>query len=339
MNYFPLSARSWTLALILLLGVPCTFSSCSDDEDDELIGNWVRRSDFEGTPRSDAVSFVIGDFAYVGLGYDGDEDLRDFWRYDARLDFWTRMDDFPGSARRAAVAFSTDERGYVGTGFDSDNDVEFRDFYAFDPAAASGSQWSVIADFPGSARYNAVAFAEADRGYVGSGYDGNWLKDFYAYDPATDSWEQIVSIGGSKREAAAVMSIDGRHYVVTGRNNNQNEFDAWAYDVTSASWEQLNDLDEDDDYNIARYGAVAFSMNGLGYVTTGTSGFNVSSTWEYSPTTDEWEEKSAFEGAARRDAVSFVVNGRAYVTTGASGSTRLDDLREFLPDDESDDDD
>lgn len=327
------------LALLAIIMLVTTGCGLGDDNDDDLLGNWIRRSDFEGIPRSNAVSFTIGERAYVGLGYDGDDDLRDFWSYDAELDFWIRVDSFPGVARRAAVAFSIGDRGYVGTGYNGDLEVEYRDFWSFNPNAAAGAQWTRIADFPGSARFNAVAFADESRGYVGSGFDDNWLKDFYAYDPATGNWEQIVSIGGSKRESAVAFTIDGLHYVGTGRNNGTNEFDFWRYDPGQDRWEQRLDLDEEDDYDVARQGAVAFTLNGMGYVTTGASGFNNNGVWEYNPRDDTWEEKTAFEGSARAEAVAFVINGRAFVTTGRAGSNRYDDIREFRPEEEADEDD
>mgnify|MGYP005666361073 CR=1 FL=1 len=327
----------WILLMGLALGGG--LFSCTQSSDEELLGNWIRRSDFEGVPRSNAVSFVIGNYAYVGLGYDGEDDLQDFWRYDPTLDFWTIVDTFPGKGRRAAVAFSVGNLGYVGTGFNGDAEASLTDFWVFDPEAASGEQWKPIADFPGSGRYNAVAFSANDRGYVGTGFDNSWLKDFYEYDPSTDSWTQIVSLGGSKREDAVAFSIGNTHYIGTGRNNGAYEYDFWEFLPEEKQWNRKTDIDEDDDYQIARHAAAAFSLDDKGYIATGTNVNNLTSVWEYDATTDSWEEKSAFEGVARADAVAFTVMGRAFITTGRSGSLRLDDLREFKPNDVSDDDD
>ena len=43
----------------------CTKSGSSTT----IIGNWVNRFDFGGNERTEAVSFVVGDTAYVGTGY------------------------------------------------------------------------------------------------------------------------------------------------------------------------------------------------------------------------------------------------------------------------------
>ncbi len=66
------------LSAILLLSI----TSCDESTDTSEYGNWVKQSDFEGVTRSGAISFSIGNYAYVGLGSDGDDYLTDFWRFD-----------------------------------------------------------------------------------------------------------------------------------------------------------------------------------------------------------------------------------------------------------------
>lgn len=330
----------YLLFMTTLMLVFSSFQSCKTDDDDaDTVGNWIRRSDFEGNTRSNAVSFAIGGLAYVGLGQNSDDDLSDFWQYDPTADFWTKVDSFPGTPRRAAVAFTLNGKGYVGTGYNIEKDEELNDFWEFDPAAPEGNQWRQVADFIGTARYNAVAFAVNGKGYVGTGYDGNWLKDFFEYDPETDTWEQIVSLGGSKREDAVAFVVGDRAFVGTGRNNGAYVYDFWEFDAVNKSWESRLDLDEDDDYSIARHGAVGFSLDGYGYIVTGSNGSSQTSAWEYDTTTDTWTERTGIEGIARLDAVGFTVAGRSFVATGNGNGTRLDDIWEFRPKDEYDEDD
>jgi N-acetylneuraminic acid mutarotase len=113
----------------------------------------------------------------------------------------------------------------------------------------------------------------------------------------------------------------------------------YVYDAVNDLWkekakiENATDDSFDDDYSsISRYGAVAFVINNKAYVTTGSS----SATWEYDPISDRWTEKTAFDGASRTAGVGFTVKGRGFVSTGYSSSTYLDDLFEFLPDQEND---
>jgi photosystem II stability/assembly factor-like uncharacterized protein len=76
---------------------------------------------------------------------------------------------------------------------------------------------------------------------------------------------------------------------------------------------------------------VAFTLNGKAYVAMGEKGSIVGDIWEYDPGTDTWEEKTGFEGSARMEAVAFAIGNKGYVTTGRSSSYRFDDIWEFDP--------
>lgn len=323
-------------AVILLVLSGGLFSSCSEDSDETIDdGNWIKRSSFEGVARSGAVSFVIGDKAYVGLGYDGDDYLTDFWTYDSDENFWKRMSDFPGIGRIAAVAFSIGEKGYVATGYDGDDHLS--DFWEYDPASDS---WNQLEDFAGSARYLAVGFSIGEYGYLGTGYDGNYLKDFWQYSPSIGEWEQIISYKGEKRQGGSAFVIGDEAYVGLGTNNGLYETDHWEFDSENTDWIQLVDVDDDDEeYSVQRQNAVTFALNGKGYVSLGSYGSNINTTWEYTPQSDIWTEKTAFEGSGRTGAVSFTINGRSFIALGSSGTLRYDDVWEFVPDEVYDEDD
>ena len=316
------------------------FVACNDTEDDSDIGNWVKHSDFEGVTRSGAVSFTIGDYAYVGLGTDGDDYVNDFWRYDPERNFWQEMATFPGSGRIAAVAFSANGKGYVGTGFNGDLDTEeLADFWEYDPAT---NEWTERASFEGGARYSAVAFTVNGQGYIGTGFDGNYLKDFWRYDESSDSWTQTVSLFGSKRESAIAFVMDGVAYVGSGRNNGQYLFDFWSFSPESETWNDLSIESDDDNYDtyvsaLGRYSAVAFVGGDRAFITTGIADSYLRSVYSYDPVSNHWGEGfTAFEGTARANAVAFVLNGTGYVVSGRSSTQRHDDIWGFDPFDEYD---
>ena len=108
-------------------------------------------------------------------------------------------------------------------------------------------------DFGGSARRAAVAFNVDGVGYVGCGYDGNHLKDFWRYDEGTDTWVSITSIGGSKRIGASAFVLNGIAYVVGGENNSNVVTDFWAFDPATESWTEKRELanTSDDEYDDA----------------------------------------------------------------------------------------
>lgn len=321
------------LSLFFIALGGCTDSVSTDDE---VLGNWTRKSDFEGVGRSGAVSFMIGERVFVGTGFDGTNRLQDFWEYSASLNTWFRIADFPGVARNGAVAFAIGDKGYVGTGYDGTN--RLNDFWQYDPEA---NTWTQVADFAGSGRFGAVAVAIAGRGFIGAGYDGSDLKDWWEYDDDNDAWVQKVSIGGAKRTNAFAFELNGKGYVGGGQNNGIFESDFWEYDPETDTWEGKNDLinddeDDGDDYSLLRNSTSTFTIAGYAYIVGGSTSEMLSDVWEYEPVSDTWTSKTAFEGVAREDAIGFAVGSYGYVTTGRSLSLRFDDIWMFDPLEEAD---
>ena len=316
------------------------FFACNKNSDsstsDTSTGNWINRYEMNGNVRSESVSFVIGDTAYVGGGFDGTERLNDYYAYDAATNSWYQTADFPGTARNSAVAFSAAGNGYVGTGYDGVN--RLKDFWEYSPAT---NTWTQKTDFPGSARYDASAFALNDKGYVVAGFDGSYLKDFWQYDPESNTWTEKPNGIGSKRSGAVAFTYNNNAYIVTGTNNGQYVTDFWKYNGAADSWSELHkiaavtDSSFDDDYSdIIRSNAAAFVIGNYAYLSTGENGSYISKTWRYDFANDLWVRRTAFEGSARTGAVGFAVQGRGYITTGRSSSTYFDDVYEFRPDED-----
>ena len=338
---------SWS-NLLIKLGIACSvlvlITSCGNDDDEDLVGNWVELGSFEGDPVSDAIGVTLGDKAYVGTGYDGEDRRVDFWEYDPASDYWQQKADFIGGGRNGAVAFSAAGKVYVGTGYDGT--YKLNDFYAYDPGT---NEWTQINDFGGSARYGAIAMTIGDKGYVGTGYDGGYQKDFWEFDPATGNWTQKVSIAVKRMDAMSFV-IDGYGYVCGGLNNGTYEDDFSRYNPETDSWEELRDIsdasddDYDDDYSIRRTNGVTFVMDGKGYVATGGRSTTGGDVWEYNPNTDLWVEKTELiedgeGGSDRTEAVGFSINGIGYITTGRNSSYYFDDVWRFEPNAEMDEDD
>lgn len=325
------------LAFSIIL-VPFFFASCSeDDTTEELVGNWLEKSSFDGPARSSAVGFVIGNYAYVATGYTGDAYLNDLWVYNSDGDFWEQKADFIGVKRSAASGFELDGIGYVGLGYDGTN--RLNDFYQYNP---STNTWTQKADFAGTARYGAVGFQVAGKAYFGTGYDGNYLKDFYQYDPSTDVWALSSGFGGNKRRNATVFVIGDKAYLGTGTSNNVLQTDFWEFDATTDIWTKKRDISKGDtdeyneDYALLRSNASSFVMNNLGYLVCGD---NSSSVWQYNPATDLWTENTPLEASGRIDAFGFAANNKGYIVLGRTGTSYFDDLLEFKPNDEQVDND
>lgn len=327
--------------IFLMIGLLSLTYSCSSDDDDDDLGNWTKRSTFNGEPRSSAASFSIGNMGYMGTGYDGKYYLKDFWQYHMDGDAWQQMADYPGIGRSSAVAFVIDNSGYLGTGYNGDINKELGDFYKYD---VDSNTWTSIANFGGINRRGAVAFGSENFGFVGTGYDGNGdKKDFWKYDPLSDSWTEHFGFGGDKRRNATTFRIGNKVYLCTGINNGIYVKDFWVFDVVTEKWSSFKNLDHDDyddDYlDVLRASAVGFSMDGRGYIACGENYGAKKTVWEYIPENNTWDQKLSFERTARQDAVVFEDGHRAFVSLGRNGTLYLDDTMEFFPFDLEDEND
>jgi N-acetylneuraminic acid mutarotase len=349
--------KRFHISIFLIAVAIITLSSCSSTSVNPLQdGNWVYIGDFGGTARTSAMSFVIGNYAYAGTGIDERNNrYNDLWRFDPSGLFWEQMATCSNAvARNGAVGFETGGMGYMGTGTDGYN--YYADFWQYNP---NSNSWAQVASMGDSAigleaRFHAVAFGidAYGFGYVGTGNDGlNQLNDFWQYNPVSNSWSQIPTYPGAKREQAVTFVYQNKGYLVTGLGTGGTTLnDFFYYDPSkpdTSAWTELrhisnySPLSYDDSYTtIVRYGAVGFVMlnttsDGGGdraFVTTGSVG-NI--TWAYDFATDLWNQKTSFERAARLSAVAFTVENRGFVGLGSAGGTTTTcyaNIDEWYPD-------
>jgi hypothetical protein len=130
--------------------VPQTFSSYFSAENkgyvifpnnevwqfDPDLYKWSRKSDFPGTARTMAFSFVLGGYAYYGTGLTGSNiNMNDLWKYDYSADTWTFVGLLP-VGRYSSIAFTINGKAYIGFGAEYSNYYghhSIYDFYEFDP--------------------------------------------------------------------------------------------------------------------------------------------------------------------------------------------------------------
>ena len=66
-------------------------------------------------------------------------------------------------------------------------------------------------------RLDAVGFSIGSKGYIGTGLPiSGFVKDFWEYDPATNTWTQKADFGGTARHSAVGFSIGSKGYIGTG---------------------------------------------------------------------------------------------------------------------------
>jgi N-acetylneuraminic acid mutarotase len=334
--------------LVIFSSAVALFSCGGSDNTSTITGDWLEFSDFKGVGRGGAIVFQIGDVPYIGLGANllgsNQNFLGDIYKYEGGN--WDLIEPFPGDPRSAAVAFVVNGKAYVGLGIGLDKEPGheglnkyFSDFYEYDPAGPVGNKWTAITDFPGGARMAAIAFGIGDYGYVGSGYNGNALQDFWAYDPAQNTWTAKHDID-LKRTNAFAFVYGSKGYIGGGSNNGLLVQSFFMYDPGSDTWTRKNDLQDDKDdadtndkgYTIARELAASFIIGDYVYVVGGVRNNALNKeTWQYDPANDTWKKMTPFAGSLRVGAVGYTIGSLGYVATGHSGGSYFDDIYPFDP--------
>jgi N-acetylneuraminic acid mutarotase len=295
--------------------------ACSSNDD--LVGDWAISRQFPGKARVGAVSFVIGDKAYVGLGIDQENyEKSDFWEFNGTQ--WRQVAPFLGAARYGAVAFSDGQYGYVGLGYAPRTAVEggsilkeewFTDFWRFDPEGSTtdptdpeviyaGSWTKIESPFRGRTRIFATAFYLPGTGkaYVGTGRaESNYgtLADMWEFDVESQTWATTEYYPGfNSREGAVNWVMNGCAYIALGVTGTSYANDVWRFDPTQPEglqWVELDKLKDTKDIkydkhypNIIRKYAVAFVVGegsaARAYIAAGSSTTLKSDAWEYDPT-------------------------------------------------------
>jgi N-acetylneuraminic acid mutarotase len=348
MKYF-----SPIISLCLLAAVSSFLSSCNSSSSSSTTtknGCWDKKADFGGVTRSNAVSFVIDNKAYVVGGINTTNTsvrLSDIRQYDPAKDTWISsfapqvpLAPFPGAPRSNAVAFAIGGKGYVGTGIDI-NQARLKDFYEYNPTT---NTWKKIADFADgtsdAARYGCVAFSVSGRGFVGGGTNGNTQSDIWEYIANEDKWVQRASMAG-KRVNSFSFVIDNNAYVLGGTGTSSQEKRVEKYDPATDQWMQKLSLNKKDENGntieqpLPRDFASTFTIDGYAYIIGGSSSNSLfGDTWQYNPAIDRWVEFYGLnkEASSRDGAVSFAINGNGYISTGRGGSSsKLEDTWVFIP--------
>jgi len=286
---------------------------------------WTQRANFGGGNRGSAVGFSIGSFGYIGSGFDGANDVGDFWKFDPALNSWTQVASFATANREAAVCFEAGGKGYFATGT-----TYMDDLWEYDPVANS---WTQKTNFGGPARYGAAAFSLGGKGYVGTGNvsAGSLTDDFWEYDPATNAWTQKATVPGGQRMWAVGFAIGSYGYIGTGLSMVTGKLnDLQQYDPVSNSWTAKANF-----AGVIRDIAVGFSIGSKGYIGTGrdANSNELSDFWEYDPVINNWIMKATVPGLARYWSVGFSIGSKGYIGTGIPGfTTPISDFYEYTPD-------
>lgn len=271
------------------------------------------------TGRSGAVTFTIGNKAYVGTGIANGVYLKDLWEYDAVSDIWSQKADFGGIARASAVGFSIGNKGYLGTGFNQAGAyVGEGDFWQYDPSLNVWTQKAGV-----SFRSDAVGFSINGKGYIATGYDNPFIRaDCSEYDPVTNKWSgkapsPVPRLAGTCFTIGNKAYIGGGYKILFGSVTEPIK-DFWEFDPANNTWTQVADFGGS---AVIRNWNPSFSLNGKGYISV--SGSSSKETWQYDPATNTWNKKAPFPGNLS-SIFAFTMGDKAYVSCPASTGSGID---------------
>jgi len=236
-------------------------------------------------------------------------------------------------------------------------------FIIFAPLASFSNNWIKKANFGGVGRHRSVGINIGNKGYIGLGHvngTGNDIsyKDWWQYDPASDSWTQKANYP-TVNHGAVAFSANNKGYVGGGSYLNSEFF---AYDPVTNSWTPIapcpvtpGDIQafSVQDKGYVYYGYQLFEYNpannswtekapcpinlyswsnsfstySSGFVKAGTSLF------EYKPAQNQWIQRATFPGLMSNGGGAFSINEKGYFVCGYVGSlsTVTDQVWEFNP--------
>ncbi|HEY4799322.1 MAG TPA: hypothetical protein VII99_09635, partial [Bacteroidia bacterium] len=181
--------------------------------------------------------------------------------------------------------------------------------------------WTQKANFAGTGRTLGTGFSIWTKGYLGTGWDVTFKKDFWEYDRITNVWTQKANFGGVPRNQAVGFSIGTKGYIGTGNISAYGSInDFWEYDPSTNIWTQKANVPGQ-----MRNAAIGFSIGSKGYIGGGNyyaSNYwhNLNDFWEYDPVSNIWTQKANLPGPVRQLGIGFSISNKGYIGTGADSS-------------------
>jgi len=188
--------------------------------------------------------------------------------------------------------------------------------------------WTPIADFP-AGMHHPVTWAIDGFGYAATGTDAtnSPTKDFYRYDPSTDSWTTMAQFPGSPRSFAMGVAYKGIGYLGFGATTVTALRDLWSYDPATDSWSPLAPCP----CNGRRHPSFVATNDAI-YVGLGDGqGGNYKDWWKYDIPTNSWSQLPDLPGPPRHHPFQFVVNNKVYAGLGHAGNVIYKDWYQLDP--------
>ena len=241
-------------------------------------------------------------------------------------------------ARACATTFMVGDQAYVFGGRTNDTDSSFNDLWVYSPAS---DQWTSLGTTPLQARVNATACVHNGIVYIGLGFVGGrstdslYLRDWWAYDPAGNTWTALADYPNSYTDGATAFVGENELYVGYGFCW-QYRRDMFRYNIQTNTWDSL-------DVGVAFHGYPTRSFGGTGTTCLkrhfmGTGYYRYSLDW-WAELVDgtHWEKRTPVPGPTRTIAKTTASANYIYLSGGLhyGGVTTtaevLRDIRRYDP--------
>ena len=173
----------------------------------------------------------------------------------------------------------------------------------------------------------------------------NQVRDFWKYDPPTDTWTKLIDYPGTKLIGSLGSNTQNTGYVFEGGYGTTmalftsfTQFKLWSFNPATNAWLLRAPLDMAQGKPATS--ATFFAINDKVYAALGaTDTTNVSGVltkkdfFEYDPQTNAWTIKPQVGGPVRYFPCSFAIAGKGYVGlgTGVSVGIQHKDFWQYSP--------
>jgi hypothetical protein len=285
-------------------------------------GAWTKMADFGGaTGRHRAIGLSIGNKGYIGTGHFNGTGVEtyysDWWEYDPATNAWSQKADYIGNSGLGDLGLLSIEIPDINVGYVGLGELDPSSLYKYDPATNS---WSQVSDFPNlflnfsdtrnltighksyffpsnpykvfeydvdndtwtqknPPQYNLSGLLRSCFSINGVGYVKTNTHIHY-YNPTTDTWGLHSFHEGIPDHSAQTYVQNNKAYFVTGYSGPSLDptSEVWEFDPVAQTYIRLEDFP-----GTSRRFAASFTINGIGYLGTGTNGTNFKDFWKFDP--------------------------------------------------------
>lgn len=233
-------------------------------------------------------SFVVNNRIFFGGGVDQPGTFTNVVHEFIPPSTFSTVDNIPNGPA-SAFSFSIGNFGYVGGGYIVGN-VNLNTMYRFEPAAASGSQWTSVTAYPGMGKANFGKAVLNGYAYVGLGRSNpgtTVYNDFWRYDPTTGSggtWTAMAPFPGTPRECPIIAANCNKLILMGGVTQTGSNFnDIWQFDPNvgpTGTWTLLGTSTNVSGPSNGRYGPAYAAMGDTLFLGMGFGSLGANNDWK-----------------------------------------------------------